>query len=544
MFAQNTVGTIINNELAVDGYTLFAPSHNSKVYLINNCGEIAHQWETNENTNGSIHLYENGNLLYSCKDESTEEFYAGGKLGKLKLFDWNNNLLWENNFFESSNYVFHHDFEPLPNGNLLLILWKIIPTVDAIRAGKNFYGNNLWSEKLIEIKFLENNSYDIVWEWSAWDHIVQDLFIDGPNYGNITQNYGKIDLNYYNNTNSDWLHFNAISYNENDDLIAISTPTFNEIFIIDHSTSTQEAATSVGGKFGKGGDIIFRYGNPAAYKNGLANDRVLYKQHNVQWLAGNLPYGGNLLVFNNGRDRNGPLYSSADIISISRDTNEKFDLENNIANSKNEILKRYTFPEDSTLMYTSHSGSAQMLPNANVLFCSTKNNFFAEVTSLNTLAWLYKSPVSHTGILTQGEEQLKSETTWRATKILNSHKSLTGKNLTPKETIENKGNIESCTLFPNIYNNFCDTCGIDYIIENDDFLKIYPNPVNSELTIQNDFATLINYKIYNLNGILLKRKENLNLFNAVFKIDLSDLPVGTYIMQINNNNKQFKFIKY
>ena len=59
---------------------------------------------------------------------------------------------------------------------------------------------------------------------------------------------------------------------------------FNEVWIIDHSTSTEEAASHVGGKHGKGGDLIYRWGNPYAYFAGLPSDQVFFGQHDARWI--------------------------------------------------------------------------------------------------------------------------------------------------------------------------------------------------------------------------------------------------------------------
>ena len=108
------------------------------------------------------------------------------------------------------------------------------------------------------------------------------------------------------------MHVNAVAYNADLDQIALSSPNFSEIWIIDHSTTTEEAKGHTGGRWGKGGDILYRWGNPRAYKNGTSRDQRLFFQHNIQWIPRGLPGEGHLLVFNNGGGRKPEEYSSVD----------------------------------------------------------------------------------------------------------------------------------------------------------------------------------------------------------------------------------------
>ena len=105
---------------------------------------------------------------------------------------------------------------------------------------------------------------------------------------------------------------NSVDYNAALDQIVVSVHEFSEIWIIDHSTTTAEAAGHTGGRSGKGGDLLYRWGNPRVYRAGTKADQTLFAQHNAQWIPRGLPGEGHMLVFNNGGQRPDGSYSSVD----------------------------------------------------------------------------------------------------------------------------------------------------------------------------------------------------------------------------------------
>jgi hypothetical protein len=96
---------------------------------------------------------------------------------------------------------------------------------------------------------------------------------------------------------------NSLDYNPALDQIVLSVRGNDEIWIIDHSTSKAEAAGHTGGRSGKGGDLIYRWGNPAAYKRGTVGNRLLIQQHDAEWIPDGYPGAGHITIFNNGYDR-------------------------------------------------------------------------------------------------------------------------------------------------------------------------------------------------------------------------------------------------
>ena len=234
----------------------------------------------------------------------------------------------------------HHDAIKLPNGNALLICWEMTDEKEAVARGRRpetVKNSHLQPDCLVELKPTGKHSSEVVWEWRSWDHLIQDHDKTKPGYGDVSEHPELFDLNYMGGEedpvaktktaakddqkngqapavrkNPDWMHVNAVAYNPDLDQIALSSPNFCEIWIIDHSTTIAEAKGHTGGRAGKGGDILYRWGNPRAYKNGTSNDRRLFFQHNIQWIAKGLPVRGHMLVFNNGGGRKPEEYSSVD----------------------------------------------------------------------------------------------------------------------------------------------------------------------------------------------------------------------------------------
>ena len=62
-----------------------------------------------------------------------------------------------------------------------------------------------------------------------------------------------------------------------------------ELWVIDHSTTTAEAAGSSGGRYGHGGELLWRWGNPHNYGAGGEADRRLFYQHDAHWIPGGRP---------------------------------------------------------------------------------------------------------------------------------------------------------------------------------------------------------------------------------------------------------------
>ena len=300
--AQQTVGLFKYEEEAESGYTLFR--RNTTVYLIDNCGFVVHSWVGSYPSGGAVYLLENGDLLRVGKISSELSWAPQG--GVIERQAWDGEILWQY-FYATDSTHQHHDIEPLPNGNVLLLAWEWISADTALAWGRDpdsLSTAGMLFEGVVEIAPDGPANGTVVWEWHMNDHLIQDHDSSAKYFGAVSQHPGRINLNYNSydgNWHPDWVHANAVSYHADRDEIAISARQFNEVWIIDHSTTTSESRGGMGGRHGKGGDLIYRWGNPQAFDQGSMQDRILYGQHDVRFTE-----DGDIMLFNNGADRPGP----------------------------------------------------------------------------------------------------------------------------------------------------------------------------------------------------------------------------------------------
>ncbi|MBI9051602.1 MAG: aryl-sulfate sulfotransferase [Anaerolineaceae bacterium] len=354
---------------------LFAPIRSTTTYLIDSDGDAVFTWESQYTPGNSVYLKENGNLLHTGMFKS-DVFTAGGAGGIVEEIAPDGTIVWSYQY-ASDQVLQHHDIEELPNGNILLIAWEMKSQAEAIEAGRSpdlLKDGELWADHVVEIDPRTNN---IVWEWHIWDHLVQDYDATKENYGIIAEQPQRIDLNFASRqANADWTHINSIDYNAELDQILLSVHNFSEIWIIDHSRNTQEAA-------GDAGDLLYRWGNPQAYDAATNAEQQFYAQHDAQWIPVGYPGAGNILVFNNGDQRKRP-YSSVDEIVPPLDTDETYTF---IDDTFAPASPSWSYSGDN--FFADHISGAQRLGNGNTLICNGTEGVFFEVTPDEKVIWRF-----------------------------------------------------------------------------------------------------------------------------------------------------------
>lgn len=382
-----------------EGYTLFAPLSSNVTYLINNDGNVVHEWQSDAFPGNSVYLLENGHLLRTADPgaNGNETFTAGGAGGRVDEYDWEGNLVWQFEY-SSPRYLQHHDIERMPNGNILMIAWEHKSAEEAVAAGRDpklLKDGELWPDSIIEVKPTGPRGGEVVWEWHLWDHLIQDFDPSKANYGDVGQHPELVDINFVgqrtsNSGKADWTHTNAVDYNAELDQIVLSIHGFSEIWVINHSTTAQEAAGHNGGRQGKGGDLLYRWGNPQAYRAGSAEDRQLFGQHDSEWIEKGLPGQDHILIFNNGLNRpvEGKPYSTIVEIVTPVDAAGNYALSADGRYDPVEPVWTYR-AERSESFYSAYISGAQRLPNGNTLVCSGGNGELFEVTPKREVVWRY-----------------------------------------------------------------------------------------------------------------------------------------------------------
>ena len=393
---DRTVGLLLNEPDAAAGYTLVTGYVNSDVFLLDPLGRVAHAWHMTDRVSHP-ELLDNGNLLVNISPGIAE-------------FDPRGNKIWEYDIADR----FHHDFLKMPNGNVMMIVAGRKTREQVIAAGANpefVHEDGLGYDYLLEARPTGAVGAEVVWEWSTWDHLIQAYDPTKPNYGAIAEHPERIDLNFLLQTISerrqyalqDWLHTNSIDYNPELDQIVLSPRNFSELWIIDRSTTTQEARGHTGGNSGMGGDLLYRWGNPRAYGHGTIADQRLFWQHQTHWIPPGLPGAGNILIFNNGYEFSGDerYYSSVDEIALPAH-GYRYRRAPDAAYPPDALIWTYA-AQTPTDFYAPITSGAQRLPNGNTLIVDGPAGAIFQATPDGKIVWKYVAPLNRDTHLRQGE---------------------------------------------------------------------------------------------------------------------------------------------
>ncbi|MCZ6640760.1 MAG: aryl-sulfate sulfotransferase [Gammaproteobacteria bacterium] len=443
-------GVRVNDAGNTAGYILFTPLLSDITYLIDREGRVVHVWKS-DFAPGSEYLLADGHLMRGARLPEAPRFNGGGQSGRIEKLSWDGEVVWS---FELANErrLLHHDFEPMPNGNILALAWEVKRPAEALAAGRapeKIPVAGLWPDLIIEIEPTLTGG-NVVWEWHVWDHLIQNQDASLENYGEPRDHPRRIDINAgpplpsitseelerlkatnrqpgnatVEDRGADMHHSNAIDYNAELDQIVISVRSLSEVWIIDHNTTTEAAA-------GPAGELLFRWGNPQTYGYGSLESSGLSHQHDIRWIPTGYPGAGNLLAFSNEVPGASPPYSEVVEFVSPVDEDGRYPL--SAGQPFDPAGAAWTYSDGD--FFSPFISSAHRILNGNTMVNFGPQGRFVEVTPEGEIVWEYWSPYSGEVRMPDGSFPQPGApfmyATFRATFIPADHPALSGRDLDP-----------------------------------------------------------------------------------------------------------------
>jgi len=297
-------------------WTLLTYLNNNTTTAVDSSGAVVKTWMGSGFGSSIGYLKPDGTLVRPCV-YAAGVFHAGGRGGRVQIFS-TEGVITNDLILATSLYQQHHDISLMPNGDILCIVWESHTLAEAIAAGRTSTSitGAIWSESIMQIHPTGYSTFQIVWTWRLWDHLVQDANASSANYASVSANPERVDINYGMVTSSgDWIHMNSIDFNPTLDQIVVSSRSLNEVWVLDHSTTTAQAATHTGGARGKGGDLLYRWGNPIVSKRGTITNQYFSVVHSATWIDEGMTGAGDIMAFDNG-DRAGSVNDWSSVVQI------------------------------------------------------------------------------------------------------------------------------------------------------------------------------------------------------------------------------------
>lgn len=520
---EETVGLLFYSENAAPGYTLYSPNSSRDAFLIDNCGYQINKWENTSFPEIMSYLLEDGSLLRMSP-------------GFIEKRSWDDEWLW---IFSLEDFGFnHHDIEPMPNGNVLAIVTEYMSAEEAIARGRDpeLVEDDVFGvDAIYEIKQTGFNTGEIVWRWSFWDHLVQDVDANKPNFGAVSENPRRLNVNYNDLGDSyDWLHCNSVEYNAELDQIILSSRHTSELYIIDHSTTTEEAMGSTGGNSGFGGDFLWRWGNKKAYDKGDFDDQQLYQQHNPLWVPDGYPDAGKITVFNNlaNFDFDGQEeFSEIHILDTEVNSDGSYDLNSDGTFGPADFFWTYTGEVLGNNFWSEIESGVQMQPNGNMLACMAVGGRFVEVTRTGEVVWVYQNPVSFEPVNQGFNVNEGFFDVFRAERYGPDYPAFEGRDLSRQGVVES-------------FNTISEACALVLAVEDigQDKVKLFPNPASDVVYIAIEGnQDAVQVQLFSPLGQLMAGQLATSWNGNEMKIKLDKIPAGFYILKVTLKDQEQSF---
>ncbi|MHC5210526.1 MAG: aryl-sulfate sulfotransferase [Planctomycetota bacterium] len=369
-----------------EGHRVYSPMNGTNTLLVDDQGATVHTWPSSSVAGNTVYVEDDGVMLRAIRTGVSGP--GGGTGGGIERLALDGIPLWSFDYDTGGN-IHHHDVESLPNGNVLLVAWETKTQAEAIAAGRNpalVTGASFFPDHIIEVQQTGPTSGAIVWEWHVWDHLIQDFDPGKANFGDPAAHPELIDINFPATNTADFNHVNSVDYDAANDWVLISANFQDEFWIVDHSTTTAEAAGHTGGDHGKGGDLLYRWGNPQAYRAGTGADQKLFRQHGVKFIGPGLPGAGNVLLYNN------QIAPTSRIEEIVLPIDGQGEFIFGPGGVYGPAAPVWTYQDPA--MTSNIMSSADRLPGGNTLICSSLQGRIFEITTTGMNVWEIGTPTT------------------------------------------------------------------------------------------------------------------------------------------------------
>ena len=497
------------DEGVMEGYTLF---RGTSVFLVDNCGQVVHSWGP-VSPRLHVKLLPNGNIIYIQSNPN-----------RIIERDWDDNLV---NDLAVQDPSIRLDYEViiLDNGNYLCAARKDFSANQFMNIGYNYgtIGSPNHVDAVVEI---DRNTGATLWQWVISDHVIQQRDESLPNYGILKDHPELLNMDAistYDWENGESFMINGMDYNPELDHIALSVRKMSEVVIIDHSTTTVEAAGHTGGNSGMGGDILYRWGNPQNYDRGTADDQKLFFQHNPNWVQ----HGenkGQIAIYDNGLTRPGvgygSNYSTAPIIDPPLQSDGTYFIDEELPFGPEIATETYGLPGSDVQWYSSYTSAHKVLQNGNILITVGGDRLALEMTPDGSLVWDYDVASNFFNF-------------FRVEKYALDYPAFEGRDLTPSGTIESPPSQAAVACI-------ADTIDTNTTTISENNIKAWVDAGSRQLLIQTNELGDFDLALYNMLGEKWIQFDDTRAFNKYTqRIYSYSIPInisGIFILNIRDKN--------
>ncbi|MEL6986286.1 MAG: T9SS type A sorting domain-containing protein, partial [Bacteroidota bacterium] len=272
-----------------------------------------------------------------------------------------------------------------------------------------------------------------------------------------------------------------------------------------------EAKGHTGGNSGKGGDILYRWGNPQNYNAGDSDDRYLYFQHNPNWIKHGI-HKNKIAIYDNGFTRPGN-YSTGIIIDPPIDENGNYLLFQDCIYEPFSPEPHLENINDYSL-FSEYTSGFKVLENGNYFITEEATGNLLEVTPDGNIVWEYATALRFV---------------FRTEKYSENYLGFEGKDLNPiMDAVPNSNSDFECDIFTSLED-----------FEDSKFVEVLS--LENEIKIENHFNQQLQISLISSNGMVLNQFKSSDTFITISKNHLSK---GIYIVNVRNKKGDIKSFKF